>query len=264
VTLAWGLLIAGLTAPLPGRAQPTTGRPAATAATPSAFDVISVKPNKDGPGLMTIRPMPGGQTYIARDVPLRLMIKAMYRITDAQIIGGEAWIDTEHYDIDAKVDRPATLDQLHAMFRNLLADRFQLRFHRETRLAPAYVLAVAKSGAKLKRSDAQEEFDVPIKPGGPQGSIATRASMSYLPFYLSQYLDRPVVNETGLDGYYDFELKLYPNNGPGLSSRGRGDAPDMDSDIVIPLRNQLGLTLQQRKAPVELLVIDHAARPEAN
>jgi uncharacterized protein (TIGR03435 family) len=208
--------------------------------------------------------MPGGQTHIARNVPLRLTIKAMYRITDAQIIGGEAWIDTERYDIDAKADRSATLDQMHAMFRNLLADRFQLRFHREARLASAYVLTVARSGAKLKLSEAQEEFDIPIKPGGPQGSIATRASMSYLAFYLSQYLDAPVVDETALDGYYDFELKLYPNNGPDLSSRGRGDAPDMDTGVVIPLRDQLGLTLQRRKAAVELLVIDHAARPEAN
>jgi uncharacterized protein (TIGR03435 family) len=88
--------------------------------------------------------------------------------------------------------------------------------------------------------------------------------MSYLAFYLSQYLDAPVVNETALNGYYDFELKLYPNNGPGLSSRGGGDARDIDNGVVLPLRDQLGLTLQQRKAPVELLVIDHAARPEAN
>jgi hypothetical protein len=146
LALAWGFPIAGLMVPLPGIAQPTTGRPAATAATPSAFDVISVKPNKDGPGLMTIRPMPGGQTHIARNVPLRLTIKAMYRITDAQIIGGEAWIDTERYDIDAKADRSATLDQMHAMFRNLLADRFQLRFHREARLASAYVLTVRYKG----------------------------------------------------------------------------------------------------------------------
>ena len=75
---------------------------------------------------MLIRPMPGGQTYIARNVPLRMMITAMYRITDSQIAGGPVWIDTEHYDIDAKAERPSTLEQLHEMFRTLLSDRFQL------------------------------------------------------------------------------------------------------------------------------------------
>jgi uncharacterized protein (TIGR03435 family) len=182
---------------------------------------------------------------------------------DADLYGSD-WVDTERYDVDAKVDRPATLDQMHAMFRNLLVDRFQLRLHRETRISSAYTLTVSKSGPKLRLSESQEEFDIPIKPGGPQGSIATRASMSYLAFYLSQYLDAPVVNETALDGYYDFTLKLYPNNGPGLSHPGSGGAPDLVEGILIPLRDELGLTLQQRKAPVEFLVIDHAARPEAS
>ena len=131
--------MAGLMHVPQGRAQSPNRQQAATASTPLAFDVVSVKPNTEGPGLMTIRPMPGGQTYIARDVPLRLMIKAMYRITDSQIVGGADWIDTQPYDIDAKVDRPSTLDQLHEMFRSLLANRFQLQFHRETRLASAYV-----------------------------------------------------------------------------------------------------------------------------
>jgi uncharacterized protein (TIGR03435 family) len=72
------------------------------------------------------------------------MFKAMYRITDSQIVGGADWIDTEHYNIDAKVDRPSTVDQLHEMFRTLLADRFQLQFHRETRLASAYVMTGVK------------------------------------------------------------------------------------------------------------------------
>jgi len=248
----------------PGRTQSANRQQGKAAVAPLAFDVVSVKRNTEGPGLMTIRPMPGGQTYIARNVPLRLMIKTIYRITDRQIVGGPDWIDTEHYDLDAKADRPSTIDQLHEMFRTLLADRFQLQFHREIRLASAYAMTVSKSGAKLKLSESQEEFDLPIKPGGPQGSVATRASMSYLAFYLSQYLDAPVVNETALDGYYDFTLNLYPNNGPGLSRHGRGDAPDMVDGILIPLRNELGLTPRQRKAPVEVFVIDHAARPQAN
>jgi uncharacterized protein (TIGR03435 family) len=106
-----------MAAPL-GRAQSPNRPQAAVATAPLAFDVVSVKPTTEGPGEMLIRPIPGGQTYIARNVPPRLMIKAMYRITDSQIVGGADWIDTEHYDIDDKVDRPSTVDQLHEIFRN--------------------------------------------------------------------------------------------------------------------------------------------------
>jgi uncharacterized protein (TIGR03435 family) len=255
-----------LTAPL-GRAQSPNRQQAAVATAPLAFDVVSVKPTTVGPGEMLIRPMPGGQTYIARNVPLRLMIKAMYRITDSQIVGGADWIDTEHYDIDAKVDRPSTVDQLHEMFRTLLADRFQLQFHRETRLASAYVMTGVKSGAKLKLSEGHEQFDVPIKPDGAGRMVGTRVPMSYLAWFLSQQLDAPVVNDTRLDGYYDFTAWLSPERSAGLlvvadSSGERRQT--WTEGVIVALREQLGLTLQQRKAPVEVFVIDHAARPEAN
>jgi hypothetical protein len=132
ITLA-EVLLAVLMNVLAGRAQSTV-RQQATTSVPLAFDVASVKPsNPESRGLMRIQPMPGGQTYIARNVPLRMMIKAMYRITDSQIAGGPDWIDTEHYDIDAKAEHPSTLEELHEMFRTLLADRFQLRYHHEIR-----------------------------------------------------------------------------------------------------------------------------------
>lgn len=210
LTVVAGSLMVGLITAPAGRAQSPNRQQAAVATAPLAFDVVSVKPNTEGPGQMLIRPMPGGQTYIARNVPLRLMIKAMYRITDSQIVGGADWIDTEHYDIDAKVDRPSTLDQLHEMFRSLLANRFQLQFHRETRLASDYVMTGVKSGAKLRLSESHEQFDVPIKPDGAGRMVGTRVPMSYLALFLSQQLDTPVVNDTGLDGYYDFTAWLPP------------------------------------------------------
>jgi hypothetical protein len=119
------------------------------------------------------------------------------------IAGGPDWIDTEHYDIDAKADGPCTLDQMHEMFRTLLYDRFQLRFHHETRPALAYVMTVSKSGAKLKLSESQEPLDVPIKPDVVGAMAGARVPMSYLGWFLSQQLGAPVVNETGLDGYYE-------------------------------------------------------------
>ena len=132
---------------------------------------------------------------------------AMYRITDSQIAGGPDWIDTEHYDIDAKAERPYTLEELHEMFRMLLADRFQLRYHHETREILAYVLTVGNSGTKLKHSESQDIFDVPIKPDGPARVVGARVPMSYLSWYLSYRVGRPVVDGTALNGFYDQPLR---------------------------------------------------------
>jgi uncharacterized protein (TIGR03435 family) len=147
---------------------------------PLAFEVASIKPSTPGSVGGGIRPLPGGQTYIASNIPLRLMIKLMYRMTDSQIVGGPSWIDTEKWDVPAKAARPSTLDQLHEMFQTLLTDRFKLQFHREMKEMRAYVLTVDKSGSKLKLSDAKEPFEVPIKPAGPGKMNGTRVPMSYL------------------------------------------------------------------------------------
>jgi len=165
---------------------------------PLAFEVASIKPSKPGSAGGGVRPLPGGQTYIAGNVPLRLIIKLMYKITDSQIVGGPSWIDTELWDVEAKAARPSTLDQLHEMFQTLLAERFKLQFHRETREMRAYVLTVDKGGSKLKLSQAQEPFDIPIKPAGSGKMIGTRVPMSYLCWVLSQFLNTPVMDRTGL------------------------------------------------------------------
>jgi uncharacterized protein (TIGR03435 family) len=239
--------------------------PAQTTDQRTAFEVASVKLSKpDRGGLMVIQPMPGGETYIARNVSLRMMIKAIYKITDSQIAGGPDWTDTEHYDIDAKAERPSTIDELHEMFRTLLMDRFQLRFHQETRTLPAHVLAVAKSGTKLKRSESQEALGVPIKPSGPGRITGERVSMSYLAWYLSLQLGTPVVDGTALEGFFDFTLFWSPN--PGLNSPGvryRDDTAN-ELDIFAALEDQLGLKIESVKAPVNVFVIDQVAKPNAN
>ena len=259
-----GVLLAVFINVAAGRAQSTGLEQATTAVVPLAFEVASVKPsNPESRGLMRIQPMPGCQTYIARNVPLRMMIKAMYRITDSQIAGGPDWIDTEHYDIDAKAEHPSTLEELHEMFRTLLADRFQLRYHHETREIPAYVLTIANSGTKLKRSESQEIFDVPIKPDGLGRVVGTRVPMSYLSWYLSLQVGTPVVDGTALEGFYDFTLAWLPN--PGLESPGvlYNDSSE-EPAILVAVREQLGLKSQKRKAPIEVFIIDHVVRPQAN
>ena len=234
------------------------------------FEVASVKPAKSGGRGGGIRPMPGGQTYNATNAPLRLMIKLIYKITDSQIIGGPKWMNDDLWDVEAKAERPSNLDQLHEMFQNLLADRFGLRFHRETREIQAYVLSVDKSGSKMKVSEGQDPYDIPIKGGGPGKIVGTRVPMSYLCWYLSQPFDLPVVDKTSLAGFYDFtiEIPMPPPPPPGARPEdGRGGGIGIQDAQVLVLgavREQLGLKLDSRKMPVEVFVIDHAEKPGVN
>jgi uncharacterized protein (TIGR03435 family) len=235
-----------------------------------AFEVASVKPSTPGGRGGGIKPMPGGQTYIATNIPLRLMMMSVYRISDSQIVGEPSWMDTEPWDVDAKAEHPSNLDQLYEMFLALLAERFKLQFHREPKEIAAYVLSVDKSGSKLSRGDPKDAFDIPMKPGDRPGeTIGISVQMSYLCWRLSLQLNTPVLNQTGLDGYYNFTLVLPPPqpllqrpDTPGLPPAAGGS--DLASDLTTALRQQLGLKLESRKASVEVFVIDHVERPTNN
>ncbi len=219
---------------------------------PLAFEVASVKRSQQRDDQMLIRPLPGGQSYVARNATVHRMISLMYNLPDSQIVGGPGWLETDGFDIEAKAQKSSSLDELHQMFQTLLADRFKLSFHRETRDIQAYVLVVDERGPKFKQSDSQDPFALPLRadPGGP--IIATRVSMERWCVALAQLLHVPVVNNTGLPGYYDFKFdwRIQP-----LSD---------DASIFYELCEQLGLKLESRKAPVEVFVIDSVSKPEEN
>lgn len=249
---------------------------------PLAFDVISVKPSQPGTPGIGIQPMSKGQGYRVGGVPVRLMISLMYKITDTQIVGGPKWMDTDQWDIEAKADQPATLDQLHEMFQTMLADRFHLQFHKEKREIPAYVLSVDKSGSKLKPNDGPDTFEIPIRGAGPASVSASgigmkiqgvRAPMVYVSWWLSQQLNNvPVVDQTELAGFYDFNLQFLRELPPGFAERMGGDMPrGMSVDngpppppLEVALREQLGLKLEKRKAPADVFVIDRLEKQDAN
>jgi uncharacterized protein (TIGR03435 family) len=234
--------------------------------TPLTFDVISVKASAPDANGGMIRPT-GSQRYVATNVPLRLMMKLMYRITDSQIVGAPAWMDNQRWDVEAKAEHPSNIDQLHEMFQTLLADRFQLKFHKERRELSALVLSVDKSGSKLKPSESQDWTDIPIKPAGPGKIVGTRVPIPYFCWFLSQQANIPVVDNTRLAGVYDFTLQLPPPQPGAEGPGGRGAEPapqDRMADAFAALREQLGLKLESRKAPVEVFVIDHVERPAAN
>jgi uncharacterized protein (TIGR03435 family) len=214
-----------------------------------------------------MKPLPGGQTYVATNVPIQLMIKLMFHFKSSQISGGPGWLDTDLYDVEAKAGGPHNLDDLHVMFQNLLVDPFKLQYHKETRTLSAYELVVDKSGPRLTENHNPENFDIPIRPTGRGRFEATHSSTSYFSWSLSQRLDRPVIDETGLTGFYDFKLEWTPEPSPGLAAAPDAAAnlpPSNGPDLFTAVREQLGLKLDSRKGPIEVMVIDHVERPSEN
>jgi uncharacterized protein (TIGR03435 family) len=111
------------------------------------FEIASIKVANPGGLGNQIRPLAGGQTYIAQNMSVKAIFALMYKVPDDQVSGGPSWLDTEGYDIEAKAAKPSNIDELHAMFQNLLADRFKLQFHRETKQLSIYALSVDRSGS---------------------------------------------------------------------------------------------------------------------
>jgi uncharacterized protein (TIGR03435 family) len=231
------------------------------------FEVTSIKPTKPGGRGGGIKAKPAGQGYDAQGVPVRLMISVVYRVPIEHVTGGPAWLDGDLWDVDAKADKQYNLDDLHTMFQNLLADEFRLAFHKEIRDGPVYVLTVDKAGLKMKLNESPQNFEIPIG-GGSGGSFAgKRVPMEYLCYWLGLVLrndNRPVVDRTGLAGYYDFTLSFLPELPPGFD-RATLPAELLDRPSIFDaLRTELGLRLEAQKGPVEYYVIDRAEKPAEN
>jgi uncharacterized protein (TIGR03435 family) len=215
---------------------------------PLAFDVASVKPNQSADSGTHLGHV--GGTLTVTNATLKYCILRAYEVADAQVVG-PAWLDTERYDIIAKAAADATHDQHRLRLQTLLAERFKLALHRETREGSVYALVAGKGGPKIKK-DANAgagEGDMASSRGH---LTATGATMNHLAAFLSgprAALGRVVINQTGLDGGYSFELDW--------STEGTGsDRPSLPTAI----QEQLGLKLEARKAPVEMLVIDHVEK----
>jgi uncharacterized protein (TIGR03435 family) len=266
------------------------------------FEVASIKrgASSAGPmdGPMGVSYKPGGR-MIAMNAPLRLLIQSAYAAHDSphslplrasQVVGGPAWIDSEGYNIEAKPE--ANTDPKHAwlMLQSLLADRFRLGLHRETREFPVYDLTVKKSGLKLPAP--KEVNCVSFPPGTTPHRVPGSVDCGYAPLLLSSTglrmngrmlhmadlirelamtLDRPVLDKTGFTGEFDLNLN-YTDEARTTSPVSA--APDDPSGnrlpaepnlaIVFAAMEQLGLKLEPAKGPVEVLVVDHAERPTAN
>jgi uncharacterized protein (TIGR03435 family) len=201
-----------------------------------------------------------GATLSDTALTLRNLIEDAYRVRPDQISGGPNWLSSNHYDIIAKAagEEALTEDRARQMLQTLLADRFQLKVHREMRETPVYELVVGKNGSKLKEAatDAKGGSSTHAAPAGMHMEVS-KGTMDSLARQLSNTAGRPVINKTGLTGFYAFTLDWFP------ATR----TQDADSDVAsifAAVQEQLGLKLESAKAPVETIIVDSAEKPSEN
>jgi uncharacterized protein (TIGR03435 family) len=244
-------------------------------ATPSlTFDVASIRQNNTVGGRNHINNSTndGHFTFTTGNAPLKSILHFAFGLPENQIVDTPAWVDSANFDIFAKAgpDADAQLNALSGdqnelakqqMVQALLADRFHLKAHRETRQLPIYNLVVAnpKTGPKLVASESNGTMiDSGRKSIRIQGGDD---SVELLAEYLSKTLGRNVVDKTGVTGRYDISLKWTPED---VIAANVDPAPDAKPDIFTAIQEQLGLKLVPTKAPVPVLVIDHVEMPSEN
>lgn len=224
-----------------------------------AFEVASVKPapsRAGAAGYLATDTDPATVRY--SNVSLKLLIAIAYRFDSRLIQGGPAWLDDQPYDLVAKLPPGASKDRALPMLQTLLAERFKLALHRETKEQRVYFLQVGKNGPRLKaaqkpddeNSDVQQVRGDRLPASVFRDRIVGRAmSMQELAPALARPAGYQVVDRTGLAGAFDIDLKWTPEDDPG-------DGPSLFTAI----QEQLGLRLEPGKAPVEVLVVDSAER----
>ena len=230
------------------------------------FDVATIRPSKQGDRNGGIKALPGGNGYTAQNIPVKLMISLMYRVPMRQITGGPDWLDTDRYNVEARVERSYSIDDLHIMYQNLLADRFNLKFHIETKEGPVYALMLDTPGSKMKINESLQDYKIPMN-FGPEGAVGIRVPMPYLCWWLGQQLQnsgRPVIDLTGLDKNYDFTLSFMPELPPDVSRENLSPEVRDRPSLFDALKQQLGLKLVAQKGPIDHYVIDHIDRPSDN
>jgi uncharacterized protein (TIGR03435 family) len=234
-----------------------------------SFEVASVKPSTPQESMIALFTYPGGRITVT-NYTLGMLIEEAYSVQSFQISGGPRWIGDERYSIVAKPPAsskssksnppypkaPPNEEQL-LMLQTLLADRFHLQFHRESREGPVYVLTAGNKELKLKAAKSADDYPWV---GGPEGGgisgsgiAGTNATMPLLATRLTGYLRRPVLDQTRLKGAFDFKLAYAKDDAQ----------PDVIASIFASIQ-ALGLKLEAAKGAVETLIIDHAEKPSEN
>jgi uncharacterized protein (TIGR03435 family) len=232
---------------------------------PVAFEAATIKPTDPAFGGILVG-FPGG-SFSARGFTLRDLVAFAYELDNRQVVDVPKTLETDRYDITGKLPsgmqpNPATARR---MLQALVADRFQVKFHRETREMPVYVLTVARGGHKMKprtQGDGGEGRSMLFRGANVPGRDVTVAMLAE--GLQKLVLDRPIVDKTGLTTNFDFDLTWRPEANQ-FNGRGASLPPDPDKpDIFTALQEQLGLKLDPQRGPAEVLVIDKAETPTEN
>jgi uncharacterized protein (TIGR03435 family) len=218
--------------------------------TPAQFDAASVKasnaPAETRAGRLQFTP---GRVF-GTNVPARELLLEAYRLKSYQLFGGPKWLDSTHFDIEAKADNPATENQLRPMLQSLLAERFQLVAHHDTREMPVYALTIGKTGLKLR--EVKEGEPKPPPPRTEPGALMAEYTILKMQDFADNLsrvgeIGRPVLNRTGLQGTYAFDLQLFEGQ-----------------DFIVMVLERCGLKFESQRTSIDILVIDRVERPSGN
>jgi len=225
------------------------------------WDVVSVKPSNPGKSETTFDVR--GRHIVIGNRTVETMLLMAYGVQPSQITGAPDWTRTERWDADGvpNVEGQPNLKQFRSMLRRLLVERFGLVMHTEQRELSVYALTAAKSGPKMEKSKGDPDglpSDEDHRNGGVRSVQMGNAAMGDLVLELLFYMDRPVVDRTGLSGRWNFTLRWTTDETTAPTD---GTAPP---SIFTAIQEQLGLKLDAVKAPTDVCVIDKVQRPSAN
>ncbi|HJZ95855.1 MAG TPA: TIGR03435 family protein [Candidatus Solibacter sp.] len=218
----------------------------------STFEVAAIKPStaRDGGSRWSSN---NGRLTLENN-SIKQIIMGAYSLQE-YTYSGPAWLEAERYNVDAKADEKVDRDTLLQMVQTMLADRFKLKFHREQKLVSGYAMVVAKSGLKVKPVDGE---------GSSMSSNDTKLTakhvdMPRIAVFASRVLGQPVIDETGVKDSFDFVLEFERRQ----RTESDPNAPALPT-LFTALSEQLGLKLEPKKVPLDVLVVDHAERPTEN
>jgi uncharacterized protein (TIGR03435 family) len=245
-----------------GLSQPAVENP--------AFNAVLIKPSAADARGGGFNLSPGRLT--AKNQSLKDLVRFAYGLHDYQLSGGLGWTDTERYEVIATFPGETTNAQRAKLLQAMLADRFGLTVHRESKEVSGYALVVGKNGHRLHVAESdQPEMMLGRSPASGQRTLnAKRAKMSDLTSILADLLGKPVEDKTGLEGVFDFVMEWTPDSvserslKPGAEKVEPAAEAQTGPSIFTALQETLGLKLETKKVTVEAIAIDHAEKPSAN
>jgi uncharacterized protein (TIGR03435 family) len=225
-----------------------------------AFDSASIKPSGAEEGSSSWHTRPG--YIVIKNQSLKKLVGIAYRLRDDRVSGGPKWTGSDRFDVEARAAGPATDADLLLMLQSMLAERFQLGTHRETILTPGFALVVAKGGLKIRPDETK---------GGESSHstrgkiVAERVTMARVADWLTRQIGTPVVDMTDTKGVFSFTLEWTPESPrpPATPEGALPEAPGAPSLYTV-LPHDLGLKLESKKLPIEVIVIDKAEKPTEN